>query len=421
MVQEDESFAAYLVDYINYKLFLCYKLFFNAHYIKHSYAFFIILAVIIVILIIDFIFICYSYNKLKTFMIKETPSYNKLYKGIYFDPKKTDMENIANPLKKELENNKEKKKKRKSKVVKNKAKSEKILLYGLFNEKNDSGNTPTDEPLKIENKSAKKLKSEKKRKEKNKKLKDIKEEIGEIELKKEETQEQVIEKGEKTEEIDLNELPFSKAIKLDKRNIFQIYFSFLIEKLELINIFVSKSRLTIILFSEFMQSLLANFFLNALLYSDDIVSHKYHNNGKLDFAVSLVLSIISNVVTSLLCHYINYSRGIDERIDLLLEIKHDLNYFRNVNKFFLNLKIKFVCFFISQIIILATCIYYIEIFCVKYYCSQISLVLNYCYSFIESIITSFIFAFIILFTRKIGLCCNNKDWYNTSKYINNKT
>ena len=41
-VQNKENFLAYTIDYINYRLFLCYKLFFNAYYIRHSKAFFII-------------------------------------------------------------------------------------------------------------------------------------------------------------------------------------------------------------------------------------------------------------------------------------------------------------------------------------------------------------------------------------------
>ena len=172
---------------------------------------------------------------------------------------------------------------------------------------------------------------------------------------------------------------------------------------------------------EYILSLLINFFLNALLYSDDIVSHKYHNNGKLDFAVSLALSIISNVVTSLLCHYFNYTKGLDERIDLILEVKNNMHYFKNIKKFYIYLQRKFVCFCISQALVFAVCIYYIEIFCVKYYCSQMSLLTNFGYSFTESIITSFVITFLIIFTRKIGLACHNKELYNTSKYISNKS
>ena len=203
------------------------------------------------------------------------------------------------------------------------------------------------------------------------------------------------ESDEKKEEVNLNELPYTKAIELDKRNILFMYYSFLVEKLEFINIFCISSKFKL--------------------------SHKYHNNGKLDFAVSLALSIISNVVTSLLCHYLNYTKGLDERIDLILEVKNNMHYFKNIKKFYIYLKRKFICFCISQAIAFAVCIYYIEIFCVKYYCSQMSLLANFGYSFTETIITSFVITFLIIFTRKIGLACHNKELYNTSKYINNKS
>ena len=212
-----------------------------------------------------------------------------------------------------------------------------------------------------------------------------------------------------------------KALELDKRNIFHIYYSLLVEKLEFINIFCTGNRFKIILFIEYLLSLLINLFFNALLYSDEVISHKYHNNGSLDILVSLVLSILSNIVTAILCSCIKYSNGIDDKIDLILEIRYDRHYFRNIKKLYLFLKTKFICFCITQIIVEATCIYNIEIFCVKYHCSQMSLLLNFSYSFIESIITSFAVTFIIVFTRKIGLSCANKYFYNTSKYINNKT
>ena len=97
-----------------------------------------------------------------------------------------------------------------------------------------------------------------------------------------------------------------------------------------------------------------------------------------------------------------------------------MNCYRNIKRLLSYLRIKFICFFFAQLIIMAICIYYIVIFCIKYSCSQISLLVNYCYSFVESIITSFVITFIILITRKIGLCCPNKELYNTSKYINSK-
>ena len=58
-----------------------------------------------------------------------------------------------------------------------------------------------------------------------------------------------------------------------------MYSSFLIQKLEIIDIIFSDSKIKIILFKEYILTLLINFFFNALLYSDDVISNKYHNNG----------------------------------------------------------------------------------------------------------------------------------------------
>ena len=155
-----------------------------------------------------------------------------------------------------------------------------------------------------------------------------------------------------------------------------------------------------------------------LYYTDDIVSNKYHNNGELDFIVSLILSLLSNIITSIFCYYTKYSTGIEEKIDLISEIKYKVPYYMNLMRFISYLKIKFICFFIGQLIIFGFSMYYIVIFCVLYRKSQESLIINYCYSMVESIITSFIIAFIIVVTRKIGLVCPNKELYNFSKYIN---
>ena len=168
------------------------------------------------------------------------------------------------------------------------------------------------------------------------------------------------------------------------------------------------------------MGLLINFFFNALLYSDDVVSNKYHNNGQLDIIVSLTLSILSNIVTSIFCYYIKYSKGVGERVKLILEIRYQTHFYHNMKRLFLYLKLKFTCFFMSQIIIVGACMYYIVIFGIKYYYSQKSLIVNFLYSLVESIITSFGITLIIIITRKIGLSCSNKQLYNTSKYINSK-
>ena len=219
---------------------------------------------------------------------------------------------------------------------------------------------------------------------------------------------------------EINDLTYFKALKFDKRNIIQIFYSLITQKLELINLICNKQKVKLMLISEYILSFLLNLFFNTLLYSDDVVSNKYHNNGELDIIVTLVLSLLSNIITSIVCFYINYSKGIDERSQLIKELKIRMYYIRNVEIFFRFLKLKFICFFISEIILVSGCYYYIVIFCIVYSKSKDSLIINYLTSLLEGLITSTAIIIIILVTRKIGLACLNRYLYNTSKYINNK-
>ena len=219
---------------------------------------------------------------------------------------------------------------------------------------------------------------------------------------------------------ELNDLPYTRAISLDNRNIFLIFKSIFLQKLEIINILIGKGHIKIILIEEYILSLFINFFFNALLYTDEVVSNKYHNNGELDMIVTLSLSIVSNIITSIICYYIKYSKGIEARLSQIMEIKNHTYFMKNIKQFFRFLKIKFICFFLSEVIIVAACYYYIVIFCIIYANSKVSLLINYIMSLIEGLITSVAITIIIFTTRQIGLKCLNKRIYNLSKYVNDR-
>ena len=395
LFKDEDNFIDYLIDKVNYRLFLCYKLFFNAKNLRTSNSFFIILLIDLIMIILDITYISYSIERLKIYMARVMFSKQIINKEIINEPQKiiesqesqesqeidSNDNKIANPLKKDIEN----KKKSKGKGLKGGIKSQKNVMISISKFTDKLGDSRNYEKV-VNTERANETWDEK----------------------------------ECPKEENINELPYSKAIDVDKRNIIHIFYSFIIEKLELISIYFYEYQIKSILLSEYILNLLTNFFFNALLYSDDVVSNKYHNNGKLDFAVSLVLSIVSNIITSIICYYVKYSRGIEDKVKLILEIKYKMPCYRNLRKFFKYLKMKFACFVITQFIIAFTCIYYTVIFCIKYSHSQKSLVVNYCYSLVESIIMSFGITTIILITRKIGLSCLNKELYNTSKYINSK-
>lgn len=331
------------------------------------------MGVFLAILGLNLFFIFYSLPKLKDSMINKKPTKEsvkeeerKQLRKISKEPTKI----IHNPIKK--------------KVLKRKLKSQEINL-NLNTKKEVKSNVSKEKILQV-----------------NDMIENIKENI-------------IIEQSD-----DINELPFARALIIDKRNLFKIFISIIVQKLEIIDLFYGENMVKIMTISEFILYFLFNFFFNILLYSDEVVSHKYHNNGKLDAIVTFVLSILSNIITSIVCYYINYSKGVDERWEMISELKDEYYFILNVNRFFKYLKLKFIAFFICEIIVISGCYYYIMIFCIIYKKSITSLIINYLSSLLESLITSFVITIIILATRKIGLVCLNRNLYNTSKFINNK-
>ena len=105
---------------------------------------------------------------------------------------------------------------------------------------------------------------------------------------------------------------------------------------------------------------------------------------------------------------------------MISELKVKIHYIRNVIIFFRYLRLKFIYFFIFEIILISGCFYYIVIFCTVYSKSKGSLFINYLTSLFEGFVVSVAISLIIVGTRKIGLSYMNKDIYNISKYINNK-
>ena len=217
----------------------------------------------------------------------------------------------------------------------------------------------------------------------------------------------------------LNELPFTLAVKVDNRNVFQIYFSFIFHKFDFINLFYGDDCLKILLVYEYLFNLLINFFFNALLYTDEVVSNKYHNNGQLDFVISLTLTMLSNIITSIFCYFIKLSETVEEKLESIMEIKkRKFHYVKNIIKLMKYIKIRFLFLIFEGIIIFEFSFYYIIIFYALYRKSRVSLLINFIISIAESIITSIVITIIIVIARKFGLLCKNRYSYNISKYIN---
>ena len=362
--EENGNYFSYLLDYINYKIFECYKLL-DFEKIKKSYVFYALLTLFFIVILNNIFFYCIGIPNIRKIMNKNFPSEDKVkidtikeLKKIKIKSKYKDRRNFAKRKTIKTHFNKKKSSTKNNSY----SKSSNNILNMSFEENN---------------------------------LNDFTNE-------------------------NINELPFTQAILKDKRNFFQIFISVINQKIELVNLILGKNKIKIILIYQYILSLLIEFFFNTFLYTDDVVSNKYHNNGKLEVIVTLSLSIISNIITSIILTFLNFSKGVEERLEQILEIKNEFSYLYAIQKFIRILKIRVFLYLIIEIILICLSFYYVAIFCIIYNNSQISLLINYFISLLESLILSIIISIVIVITRKIGIIYLNNKLYNVSKYLNDK-
>ena len=206
------------------------------------------------------------------------------------------------------------------------------------------------------------------------------------------------------------------ALKMDNRFAFYIFLSKVTEKIKIIDIFKNK-QLKEIALSEYFLYLLIDLTTNAMLYSDNIVSHKRHNNGKLDTIIIISLSGFANILASIIEYYLELLVCFEDKIEQIKEIRRE-NIFLRVFKIILReIKIRVIIYFVCEIVLIFCCTYYLFIFFTIYHKSQISLLKSYLISLLETWLINLLIAIFIVIFRKLGIYFRNKYIYNTSKYL----
>ena len=163
--------------------------------------------------------------------------------------------------------------------------------------------------------------------------------------------------------------------------------------------------------------------MNAIFYTDEIVSEKYHNNGELDFFTTLFLSLASNIAVNIIMIFINSLISYREYLSLFFkEINYKNSYsyivtFKKINKIMI---IKVFFFYLSSLILSAFSMIYILIFCQIYKKSQNSLLINYVIGLVESFAYSVGISLIICILRYISIKYKLIHIYRTSVYLNTK-
>ena len=171
-----------------------------------------------------------------------------------------------------------------------------------------------------------------------------------------------------------------------------------------------------ILLSEYFLYLLIDLTMNALLYSDNIVSHKRHN-GRIDTILIISLSAFANILASMIGYYLQLLIGFEEKINQIKEIKYEKEFLRVFNIILREVKIRVIIFFICEVCLIICCTYYLFIFFTIYHKSQMSLLKSYLISLLENWLINLVIVILIVAFRKLGIKLRNKYVYNTSKYL----
>ena len=228
-------------------------------------------------------------------------------------------------------------------------------------------------------------------------------------------------KIEKIKNIDFNELPFLEAFEKDKRKIYQIFLSFFYLKLKTIQIIFFRDEFLhfSLSFSLYVFEILLDITINSLLFSDDVISQKYYNNGELLFITTNMLSISSNIISFFIL--LLTQKSINQNLvlsNITKEIKNSKDYYRIFIKLTCCFRLKLMLFFSILLSIGLFCTYYLFVFCAIYHKIQKNLFVNYIMSSLWSFgFTIFICLFVTI-TRKISINKKNKRLYIISTFIN---
>ena len=227
-------------------------------------------------------------------------------------------------------------------------------------------------------------------------------------------------RDEGVDKKELNTIPFTQALRIDNRNFFEIFLSVLIHEVKIMSIFYYRSpfsHLSITL-SIYLFELCLDLTLNCLLYTDDVVSQKYNNNGSITFFTSLSLSFMSNIFASIISFIVGKLIDYNEILELIIrDVAFKNQYLLNIVKFKKYLILKLIGFYLVQTIINLSMCYYLMIFCTVYNKTQGSIMLNYLLGIAESMAISLGFTIIISLIRFLSLKYKSKYLYYTSKYL----
>jgi hypothetical protein len=210
----------------------------------------------------------------------------------------------------------------------------------------------------------------------------------------------------------LDNYNYKDAIKYDKRSFSRILLICILTKGNIINILFFRTpldllSLRIILFI-FQYS--CDLAFNAIFYSNESISEKYHYEGNNIFVFSIIYnnlqSLISYVISDLIVLFLQYMIDIrsdfedifkkeEEKLRKNKEYKVNqdtkLKINKKIKKIYKKFRYKIVIFLISEIILMFFFYYFVTAFCEIYNQTQLS----WLYDFLDTVVISLVGEFVL--------------------------
>ena len=230
----------------------------------------------------------------------------------------------------------------------------------------------------------------------------------------------IISNNDDIDKREINNIPFKQALRIDKRSAFQIFISVITNEIGALNLifYINPYSHFSLIFSIYLFELLLDFTMNCFLYTDDIVSEKYHNDGQLTILTTLSLSLFSNIASSIIAFIISKLTNYEFLMESILKGVQDFRKFLdNSHRLLKYLKIRLGFYYFLQILFVFGMTYYLFIFCTVYHQSQRSIMINYIIGTCISLATSVGLTIIITLFRILSLKYKSHHLYNTSKYL----
>ena len=193
----------------------------------------------------------------------------------------------------------------------------------------------------------------------------------------------------KYNDYELNILDYKQALIIDKRNYIKYYFSLLRKKHLLIFTFYTSNDYNsrIIKICLFFFSFASYFTINTLFFNDDTMHEIYEYKGSYIFIYHLGQIFYSSLICNIINLIVTYF-SLTEKNILSLK-KSSFNMKERISSLIKCLKIKFILFFIIELLFLGFFWYYVSCFCSVYTNTQIHLIKDTFISFGLSLLYPF--------------------------------